>query len=86
MRLQQRGRVAVTCRGQEMRAAVRPLSGILTQHRYGQYVQDMLRLLLPCNTLMTAGDAVTVESVPYVCVRTRSLSGHIQADLRRCSR
>ena len=86
MRLQQRGRVAVQCRGKEMRAAVRPVSGLLTQHLYGEYVQDMLRLLLPCDAVMAPGDSVTVENAPYVCVRTRVFPGHIQADVRRRSR
>ncbi|MBR1585047.1 MAG: hypothetical protein IJ662_05865 [Clostridia bacterium] len=86
MRLQQRGRVTIQCNGREMRAAVRPLSGVLTQHRYGQYVQDMLRLLLPCDAVIAAGDALTVSGAPYICVHTRPFPGHIQADLRRCSR
>lgn len=86
MRLQQRGRVTVQCRGREMRAAVRPISGLLTQHRFGEYVQDMLRLLLPSDALILAGDPVQVSGAPYVCVRVRSLPGHVQADLRRCSR
>ncbi|MBR4359127.1 MAG: hypothetical protein IKP32_00710 [Clostridia bacterium] len=86
MRLLQRGRVTVLCRGHEMRAAVRPVSGLLSALRYGEYVQDMLRLLLPWNTEIFPGDRVTVDGAPYVCVLTRCLTGHVQADLRRCAR
>lgn len=86
MRLHQRGRIPIRCRGVEIQAAVRPLSGALTAHRYGQYVQDMLRLLLPYNALMAPGDRVEIADTPYVCVFTRTLHGHMQADLRRCSR
>ena len=86
MRLQQRGRVHILCRGNEMRAAVRPISGLLSARRYGEYVQDMLRLLLPWNAEIFPGDPVTVEETPYVCVRTRALPGHLQADLRRCAK
>ena len=86
MRLQQRGRVTVQCGNVNLRAAVRPLSGLLAARRYGEYVQDMLRLLLPWNASLTPGDRATVEGAPYVCVHTRSLPGHLQADLRRCSR
>lgn len=86
MRMQQRGRVTVLCRGNEMRAAVRPITGLLSARRYGEYVQDMLRLLVPWNAEISPGDAVTVENAPYVCVRVRSLAGHRQADLRRCAR
>lgn len=86
MRLLQRGRVTVLCRGNEMRAAVRPLSGLLSARRYGEYVQDVLRLLLPWNAEIAPGDRVTVGSDPYVCVYTRCLKGHLQADLRRCAR
>lgn len=86
MRLQQRGRVDVICAGRAMRAAVRPLSGALTARRYGEYVQDMLRLLLPCDALIAVGDRVQVAGAPYVCVYLRALPGHLQADLRRCAR
>lgn len=86
MRLQQRGRAAVQCGSRSMRAAVRPISGLLTRYRYGEYVQDMLRLLLPCDAVIAAGDALTIEDAPYVCVHTRVFPGHIQADVRRCSR
>ena len=86
MRLQQRGRITIQCRGQDIRAAVRPLSGLLTQHRYGQYVQDMLRLLLPFGALIAAGDTLQIHGDPYVCVAVRSLPGHTQADVRRCAR
>lgn len=86
MRLQQRGRAAIQCRGREMRCAVRPLSGLITRYRYGQYAQDMLRLLLPCDALIAPGDALTLAGAPYICVYTRVYPGHIQADVRRCAR
>ena len=86
MRLFQRGRETVLCRGQEIRAAVRPLSGALLARQYGQYVQDMQRLLLPWNAVIAPGDRVEIGNAPYVCVAARALPGHIQADVRRCSR
>ena len=86
MRLHQRGRVTVLCRGQTVRASLRPLSGILSTRLYGEYVQDMLRLLLPPDALMQPGDRVDIAETPYLCVQTRPLTGHIQADLRRCAR
>lgn len=86
MRLRLRGRASVQCRGRAMQAAVRPLSGILGRARYGEYVQDMLRLLLPCDALIAAGDSLTVSGAPYVCVHTRAFPGHVQADVRRRSR
>ena len=85
MRLIKRGQTAVQCRGREMRCAARPLSGLLTRFRYGQYVQDMLRLLLPCDALIAPGDTLRVNGAPYVCVAVRSLLGHLQADVRRCA-
>ncbi len=86
MRLQQRGRVTVLCRGQTLRAAVRPVTGILSTRLYGEYVQDMLRLLLPPDARMAPGDRVEIGETPYICVHTRPLTGHIQADIRRCAR
>lgn len=86
MRLLKRGQTAVQCRGREMRCAVRPLSGILTRFRYGQYVQDMLRLLFPCDAAVSPGDKITVAGTPYVCVAVRAYPGHLQADVRRCAR
>ena len=86
MRLQQRGRVSVLCRGQTLRAAVRPITGVLSTRRYGEYVQDMLRLLLPPNALIAPGDRAEIAGAPSLCVYTRALPGHLQADLRRCSR
>ena len=86
MRLQQRGRVTVLCRGQTVRAAVRPITGILSTRLYGEYVQDMLRLLLPPDVLIQPGDRLDIGGAPYLCVHTRRLTGHIQADLRRCAR
>ena len=86
MRLQQRGRVTVLIGNREVRCAVRPVSGLLSQRRYGQYVQDMLRLLLPWDAVIAPGDAVAVNGAPYVCVFARFLPGHVQADVRRCAR
>ena len=86
MRLQQRGRADVSCRGALYRAAVRPVSGMLSARRYGEYVQDMLRLLLPPSAIVSPGDRVEISGAPYVCVRARLLAGHLQADVRRCAR
>ena len=86
MRLLQRGRAAVTLENRTLLAAVRPLNGLLSAHRWGEYVQDMLRLLLPPNALIAPGDRAEIAGAPYLCVYTRALPGHLQADLRRCSR
>lgn len=86
MRLMLRGRTAVRCGGREMRAAARPLSGALMNRRYGEYVQDMVRLLLPWDAQIAPGDRLEIEETPYVCVFVRALPGHIQADARRCAR
>jgi len=85
MRLLFRGRAQVICRGKDMRAAVRPVNGMLDRRRYGEYVQDMLRLLLPCDAAIRPGDTLTVSGAPYVCVRTRVFAGHVQCDVRRRS-
>ena len=85
MRLIKRGQTAAQCRGREMRCAARPLSGLLTRFRYGQYVQDMLRLLLPCDAVIVPGDKITVAGTPYVCVAIHAYPGHLQADVRRCA-
>ena len=86
MRLYHRGRVSVSCRNREFLAAARPLSGMLSARRYGEYVQDMLRLLLPWDTVIQPGDRAQVNGAPYICVSVRAFPGHVQADLRRCSR
>ena len=86
MRLQQRGRARVVCRGREIRAAVRPMQGMLNRFLYGEYVQDMVRLLLPYDAAVAPGDPVTLADAPYVCVAVRSFPGHLQADIRRCAR
>ena len=86
MRLYQRFTQPLTCRGQTVPAAVRPLRGALSARMYGEYVQDMLRLLLPRNTRIAPGDSVTLDGCPYVCVDVRMLTGHIQADIRRRAR
>ena len=86
MRLLQRGRVDVILGGSTLRAAVRPVAGLLSARRYGEYVQDMLRLLLPFDAALAPGNRVTVGGAPYVCVSARRLSGHLQADVRRIAR
>lgn len=86
MRFLQRGRVSVQCGGRDMRCAARPVRGMLSRLRTGEYVQDMLRLLLPADAAVSPGDLLTVESAPYVCVQVRLYPGHLQADVRRCSR
>ena len=86
MRLFKRGRAKIFLAGKEMRCAIRPLSGTLSARGYGQYVQDMLRVLLPVNTLIAPGDQVIIQDAPYVCVSLRAYPGHLAADLRRCSR
>ena len=85
MRLLHRGRAAVTLNDRTLLAAVRPLNGLLSAHRWGEYVQDMLRLLRPCDALIAPGDTLRVNGAPYVCVAVRSLLGHLQADVRRCA-
>ena len=86
MRLMKRGQVILRWQGKEMRGAVRPLSGQLSARLYGEYVQDMLRVLLPWDAQITPGDRVEVEDHLYVCAAARFLPGHVQADLRRCAR
>ena len=86
MRLLKRGRIAVSLQDREILCAVRPLSGVLSARAYGQYVQDMLRLLLPKDTQIAPGDRASIQGSPYVCVSLRSYSGHLAADMRRCSR
>ena len=86
MRLLLRGRVTVKWNGQTEKAALRPLSGGLSARRYGEYVQDMARLLLPWDARLSPGERVEIGGAPYVCVAVRFLSGHVQADVRRCAR
>jgi len=86
MRLLKRGRVSVTLHDQEILCALRPLSGALSAKGYGQYVQDMLRILLPKDTRIAPGDRAMIQSAPYICVSIRAYPGHLAADLRRCSR
>ncbi|MBE5783269.1 MAG: hypothetical protein E7329_08165 [Clostridiales bacterium] len=86
MRLMKKGREKVLWAGKEMWGAVRPLSGQLSARLYGEYVQNMLRVLLPWNAVIAPGDRVEVGGAPYVCAAARFLLGHVQADLRRCAR
>ena len=86
MRLMKRGRICMLWQGKELWGAVRPLSGRLSARPYGEYVQDMLRVLLPWNAKIAPGERVEIENMPYVCVAARFLPGHVQADLRRCLR
>lgn len=83
MRLLIRGRATIKWNGQTERAALRPLSGALQARRYGEYVQDMIRVLLPWHARIAPGDRVEIEGAPYLCVAVRLLSGHVQADVRR---
>lgn len=85
MRLFQHGRETVLCNGQQLLAAARPITGGLSARMYGEYVQNMLRLLLPFGALIAPGDRVTVACKPYICVSVRRLPGHTQADVRRCA-
>lgn len=86
MRLFNRGREKITLSGREMLCAVRPLSGALSARAYGEYVQDMLRILLPRDALIAPGTQLLLRDAPYVCVALRCYPGHLAADLRRCSR
>ena len=85
MRLFLRGRGKIVCRETEIPAAIRPLRGEMERERYGEYVQDMLRLILPGSAFIVPGDRVTLEGKPYLCVQTRRLHSHMQADIRRCA-
>ena len=85
MRLFLRDRGTVTCRNTELRASVRPLRGELERERYGEAVQQMLRLILPKSAFVVPGDIVTLAGKPYLCVQTRPLHSHLQADIRRCA-
>lgn len=86
MRLYYRGRDNILCNGQIMKAAIRPVSGKLSARRYGEYMQDMLRLLLPWQAKMAPGDRAEIRGAPYICVSVRAFPGHRQAEMRRCSR
>jgi len=86
MRLMKRGKTRIKWREKEIPACIRPLSGELKNHRYGEYAQDMLRILLPFDAVIIPGERVEVENIPYICVYVRRLQGHVQADLRRCLR
>lgn len=86
MRLLKRGRARVILHDQEMLCALRPLSGGLVARQYGEYVQDMLRLLLPWKTVIRPGDRLKIGGNPYICVAVRAFPGHVQADVRRCSK
>ena len=86
MRLLKRGRARITVSGREALCALRPLSGGLAARLYGEYVQDTLRLLLPFGFSLRPGDRLLVQDAPYVCLSVRAFPGHVQADVRRCSR
>ena len=86
MRLFKRGQAEVIIAGQRVRCAVRPLSGCLSGQPYGEYVQDTLRLLLPYDCPIHPGEKILADDTPYVCVSIRCFPGHVQADVRRCSR
>ena len=86
MRLLHRGRIAVFLHDREIYCALRPLSGALSARGYGQYVQDMLRILLPKDAQIAPGDRAVIQASPYVCVSIRAYPGHLAANLRRCSK
>lgn len=86
MRLFQRHLMKLTCNGSLLYGCLRPLSGKLQVGDRGACVQDEKRLLLPRGTRMKAGDRLETEEGPYVCLSVRFLPGHVQADIRRCSR
>lgn len=86
MRLFNRGRAEVSWRGEKISCALRPLKGQLITRLYGEYVQDVLRLLLPWQMKIQPGEKLIVEGKPYLCIACRSYPGHIQADVERCSR
>ena len=86
MRLSLRARETVAIGSRKCLARVRPTRGELSARLYGEYAQDVLRLLLPPDTLIQPGDAVIVADAPFVCVHTRFLPGHVAADVRRCAR
>lgn len=83
MRLVKRGMEEVLLNDQRVMARIRPIRGQLEQQRYGEYVQDMLRLLLPFNAVASPGQTVVVDGKPYVCLNVRRMAGHIQLDVRR---
>ena len=83
MRLVKRGMEEILLNDQRVMARVRPLAGQIEQERYGEYVQDMLRLLVPFNAVAAPGQTVVVDGKPYVCLHVRKMAGHIQLDVRR---
>ena len=84
MRLMKRGRSQIVYKGEKILCAVRPLKGQLTGRLYGEYVQDVLRLLLPWSRKIQPGERLEVEGKPYICIACRCFPGHFQADVRRC--
>lgn len=86
MRIFQRHLARVMVNGQFLYGCLRPLSGQLQVQQYGAYVQDVKRLLLPRGALIRPGDRLETEDGPYLCLSVRFLPGHVQADIRRCSR
>ena len=86
MRLFKRGRAIVLYQGEKFPCALRPIKGQFQVMRHGEYVQDVLRLLLPWKMKIQPGDRVEVEEASYLCLSVRWFPGHIQADVRRCCR
>ncbi len=86
MRIFQRHLMKVTVNGQFLYGCLRPVSGQWQVSERGAYVQDVKRLLLPRNALLHPGDRLETEDGPYICLSVRFLPGHVQADIRRCSR
>lgn len=83
MRLVRRGTENVLLCDQWVPARIRPVSGQLERERYGEYVQDMLRLLVPRCAVVSPGQSVQVDGKPYICLNVRRMAGHLQVDVRR---
>lgn len=86
MRLLKKGRLPVMLGNEQVWCALRPLKGEMQNMAHGEYVQDTLRLLFPWRTVIHPGDRVEIGGDPYRCLAVRAYPGHVQADVRRCSR
>ena len=86
MRLFRLGRARVAYGNMLIPCAVRPIKGQWEVMCHGAYPMDMLRLLLPWKMKIQPGERLEVEGKPYLCLSVRCYPGHVQADVRRCSR
>ena len=86
MRLLKRGRLQVRLGDQLLLCALRPIKGQLETMAHGEYPLDTLRLLMPFRTVIRPGDYLEIGGAPYRCLAVRGFPGHVQADVRRCSR